>query len=46
MDFLDRKRMEIERGAGGDHDIPYHFTLPIFMPQQLEHFLITEPRQL
>ena len=35
MDFLDRKRMEIEQGAGGDHDIPYHFTLPIFMPQLL-----------
>jgi hypothetical protein len=35
MDFLDRKRVEIERGVGGDHDIPYHFTLPIFMPQLL-----------
>lgn len=32
MDFLDRKRLEIERGAGGDHDMPYHFTLPVFMP--------------
>jgi hypothetical protein len=35
MDSLDRKRLEIEQGAGGDHDVPYHFTLPIFMPQQL-----------
>ena len=35
MGLLDRKRMEIEQGAGGDHDAPYRFTLPIFMPQLL-----------
>jgi hypothetical protein len=25
---LDCKRLEIERGAGGDHDLPYHFAFP------------------
>lgn len=28
-------REERERGAGGDHDCPYTFTLPAFMPQAL-----------
>lgn len=32
---LDQKRLEIECGPGGDHDIPYHFTLPISTPQLL-----------
>ncbi len=35
MSVLEQKRLEIERGQGGDHDTPYHFTLPIFMPQLL-----------
>jgi hypothetical protein len=30
---LDCKRLEIERGAGGDHDLPYHFALPHLWPQ-------------
>jgi hypothetical protein len=32
---LERRREERERGAGGDHDRPYTFTLPAFMPQAL-----------
>jgi len=32
---LDKRREEIERGAGGDHDLPYRFTLPTSMPQVL-----------
>ena len=35
MSLLDKKRLELELGPGGDHDIPYHFTLPISMPQRL-----------
>ncbi len=32
---LDRRREEIERGAGGDHDLPYQFMLPASLPQIL-----------
>jgi hypothetical protein len=32
---LDKRREELERGAGGDHDLPYRFTLPISTPQVL-----------
>lgn len=32
---LERRRIEFERGAGGDHDCPYRFTLPGSMPQVL-----------
>ena len=32
---LDKRREELERGAGGDHNIPYRFTLPISTPQVL-----------
>jgi hypothetical protein len=32
---LDERREEIERGAGGDHDLPYQFTLPTSTPQVL-----------
>lgn len=35
MSSLERRREERERGAGGDHDSPYTFTLPAFMPQAL-----------
>jgi hypothetical protein len=35
MSPLDRRRKEIERGAGGDHDLPYQFTLPTSMQQVL-----------
>jgi hypothetical protein len=33
MSLLDKRRDELERGAGGDHDLPYRFTLPTWMPQ-------------
>ncbi len=32
---LEKRREELERGTGGDHDIPYRFTLPIAMSQVL-----------
>jgi hypothetical protein len=35
MNSLDRRRLELERGVGGDHDRPYTFTLPASMPQVL-----------
>jgi hypothetical protein len=33
MNSLDRRRLEVERGSGGDHDRPYTFTLPHTLPQ-------------
>jgi hypothetical protein len=35
MSPLDKRREELEYGAGGDHDLPYRFTLPTSMPQVL-----------
>jgi hypothetical protein len=35
VSILDCKRLEIERGAGGDHDLPYHFSFPYVWPQVL-----------
>jgi hypothetical protein len=35
MSPLDKRREELERGAGGDHDLPYQFTLPASLPQVL-----------
>ena len=35
VSFLDKRRVELESGAGGDHAIPYRFTLPISMPEVL-----------
>lgn len=32
MSVLDRKRIEAESGAGGDHDLPYSFALPDSWP--------------
>lgn len=32
---LERSREELERGAGGDQDLPYWFTLPASIPQVL-----------
>ena len=29
------RRLELESGAGGDHDVPYRFVLPPSMPQVL-----------
>ncbi len=33
--ILESRRLELERGAGGDHDSPYTFALPLSMPQTL-----------
>src|SRR5215472_7997955 len=35
MRVLERRREELESGPGGDHDIPYRFSLPISLPQVL-----------
>jgi hypothetical protein len=35
MSVLDMKRLELERGQGGDHDTPYRFTLPLSMKERL-----------
>lgn len=32
---LEKRREELEHGAGGYHDLPYRFTLPTSMPQVL-----------
>ena len=32
---LESRRLELERGAGGDHDRPYTFALPLSLPQML-----------
>ena len=32
---LDKRREDLERGAGGDYDTPYQFALPLSMPQVL-----------
>jgi hypothetical protein len=35
MSALERRRLELELGPGGDHDVPYRFVLPAYMPQVL-----------
>lgn len=35
MSPLDKRREELERGASGDRDLPYRFTLPTALPQVL-----------
>jgi len=35
MSVLERRRVELEHGPGGDHDSPYTFTLPVPLPQIL-----------
>ncbi|HEY6540803.1 MAG TPA: hypothetical protein VIZ18_07695 [Ktedonobacteraceae bacterium] len=35
MNALEMKRIEMEKGTGGDHDQPYTFTLPVSTPQLL-----------
>lgn len=35
LSTLDQKRLEMEMGAGGDHDTPYVFSFPTFTPQLL-----------
>ena len=33
--MLDQKRLQIELGPEGDHDVPYSFALPVSVPQVL-----------
>lgn len=40
MSSLDRRRLEVELGAGGDHDVPYAFVLPPSMPQVLAWMML------
>ena len=35
LEAPERRRLELESGAGGDHDLPYWFTGPSSMPQAL-----------
>ncbi len=35
MSSLERRRLELELGPGGDHNIPYRFALPASLPQVL-----------
>lgn len=35
MNVLDRRRLVVERGAGGDHDVLYTFALPPRLPEAL-----------
>ncbi|HLI06566.1 MAG TPA: hypothetical protein VKV40_08365 [Ktedonobacteraceae bacterium] len=35
LSALERRRVELEMGAGGDHDQLYVFTLPVSVPQML-----------
>jgi len=35
MSVLARRREELESGTGGDHDLPYSFSLPLSVPQVL-----------
>jgi hypothetical protein len=35
MSILERRREELESGPGGDHDLPYSFSLPLSLPQVL-----------
>ncbi len=35
MSSLERRRVAVECGVGGDHDVPYTFALPLSMPQTL-----------
>ena len=35
MSVLERRREELDGGAGGDHDLPYSFSLPFSLPQVL-----------
>jgi hypothetical protein len=38
---LDRRRLELEGGAGGDHDLPYTFAWPDFWPHALAWLRLT-----
>lgn len=40
MSALERRREERESGPGGDHDLPYSFSLPISLPQVLAWMIL------
>ncbi len=40
MSALDCKRLEVEQGAGGDHDLPYNFVFPQMWQQTLACFVL------
>ena len=40
MSSLDRRRLEVELGEGGDHDVTYVFALPNSMPQVLAWMML------
>jgi hypothetical protein len=35
MSALESRRLELERGPGGDHAVAYRFALPVCLPQVL-----------
>ena len=35
VNAFERRREELESGSGGDHDLPYSFSLPRSLPQVL-----------
>ena len=35
LSALEKRREELESGPGGDHDLPYSFSLPLSLPQVL-----------
>jgi len=46
MSVLERRREELEGGPGGDHDLPYLFSLPHALPQVLAWMrLLTKAEQ-
>jgi hypothetical protein len=40
MSVLERRREELESGSGGDHDLPYRFSLPHTLPQVLAWMIL------
>ena len=40
MSTLQRRREELESGSGGDHDLPYAFSLPRSVPQLLAWMIL------
>ncbi len=40
MSSLDMRRLEVELGVGGDHDVPYAFALPPSMPHVLAWLML------
>lgn len=40
MSALERRREALESGPGGDHDLPYSFSLPLSLPQVLAWMIL------